>query len=213
MAIQGLIFDCDGTLVDSEGLSVELMVALLAESGVAMDGDALMARFRGRRFATMLDELCGEFTLLDAEWLTAEFRARTPVLFRERLQAMPGALELVRNLEIERCVASNGPRNKIETSLTVTGLLPYFVDRIVSAYEVGAWKPDPALIRAAAASMKLPAEHCLLVEDSLPGVQAGLAAGVRVAAYRLGDEELGELGERARQVVRIGELADVRALL
>lgn len=210
MKIEAVIFDCDGTLVDSEGLAVEVVVELLAEAGVAVGADEVMRRFHGRRFATFLQELCAEFPALDAEAMIAGFRARTTAVFRERLQPMPGALELVRGLALDKCVASNGPRAKIETSLEVTGLLSAFGARIVSAYELDMWKPDPGLIHAAAGLMGVPAARCLLVEDSLPGVQAGLAAGARVAAYRLDAAQLGELVGR---VQRISHLAEVPALL
>lgn len=210
MKIDGVIFDCDGTLVDSEGLAVEIVVDLLAEAGVRLSAAELMPRFHGRRFATVIDELCEAFSALDAQALTARFRARTPVVFRQRLKAMPGALDLVSGLGVEKCVASNGPVSKIETSLAVTGLLPHFEGRIVSAFEVEAWKPDPRLIEVAAQRMGVAVDRCLLVEDSLPGVQAGLAAGARVAAYRMSDLQLGAL---AGHVARIDALSEIRALL
>ncbi|AMO38492.1 HAD-IA family hydrolase [Thauera humireducens] len=210
MKIDGVIFDCDGTLVDSEGLAVEIVLELLAEAGVRLSAAELMPRFHGRRFATVVDELCQAFPVLDAQALTAHFRARTPVVFRQRLKAMPGALALVSGLEIEKCVASNGPVSKIETCLAVTGLLPHFEGRIVSAFEVEAWKPDPRLIEVAAQRMGVAIDRCLLVEDSLPGVQAGLTAGARVVAYRMSDLQLGALVGR---VTRIDELSDLQALL
>lgn len=210
MSMDAVIFDCDGTLVDSEGLAVEVIVGLLAEKGRRFEFAEIMSRFHGRRFASFIEELAGEVPGLDAEELTAGFRARTPVVFRERLQAMPGALELVAGLKVDKCVASNGPRDKIETSLGVSGLLPHFRDRIVSAYEVGAWKPDPALIFAATDLMGVAPGRCLLVEDSVAGVRAGLAAGVEVVAFRMGSALLGEL---AREVRQIDDLAQVSGLL
>lgn len=210
MKIDAVIFDCDGTLVDSEGLAVEIVVGLLAEAGVRLSAVELMPRFHGRRFATVIDELCGAFSALDAQALTARSRARTPVVFRQRLKAMPGALDLVSGLGVEKCVASNGPVSKIETSLAVTGLLPHFEGRIVSAFEVEAWKPDPRLIEVAAQRMSVAVDRCLLVEDSLPGVLAGLAAGAQVVAYRMSEAQLGEW---AGAVTRVDDLLVVRALI
>jgi len=210
MKIDAVIFDCDGTLVDSEGLAVEIVVDLLAEAGVRLSAVELMPRFHGRRFATVIDELCGAFSALDAQALTARFRARTPVVFRQRLKAMPGALDLVSGLGVEKCVASNGPVSKIETSLAVTGLLPHFEGRIVSAFEVEAWKPDPRLIEVAAQRMGVAVDRCLLVEDSLPGVLAGLAAGAQVVAYRMSEAQLGEW---AGAVTRIDDLLVVREMV
>ena len=81
------------------------------------------------------------------------------------------------------CVASNGPREKIALSLSITGLLSFFDGRIFSSYELQTWKPDPGLYLHAAGAMKVAPENCAVVEDSVLGVRAGLAAGMRVFAY------------------------------
>jgi HAD superfamily hydrolase (TIGR01509 family) len=102
------------------------------------------------------------------------------------VRPIDGALELVRSLSVPFCVASSGPRDKIELSLRTTGLLPYFEGRIFSAYEVGSWKPDPELFLHAARSLGVPPARCAVVEDSIPGIQAGLAAGMNVFALSSG---------------------------
>jgi HAD superfamily hydrolase (TIGR01509 family) len=118
------------------------------------------------------------------EDFAAQVRARTEIAFKARLQPVPGALELVRALRLPMCVASSGPRQKIELSLSLTGLLPYFKDHIFSGYELGSWKPDPGLFLHAAQTMGVPPAQCVVVEDSLVGFQAGVAAGMRVFAYQ-----------------------------
>jgi HAD superfamily hydrolase (TIGR01509 family) len=92
-------------------------------------------------------------------------------------------VDFVRGLDLPKCVASNGPRSKIETCLSTVGLLDEFQGLIVSAYEVQSWKPSPILIESAARLLGLSATQCLLVEDSVPGVLAGLGAGAQVAGY------------------------------
>lgn len=181
--VQGVIFDVDGTLVDSETLSAELLATILAEDGVQITRQEMLDRLRGKRFSEVADQLAHDFPAIEPASLTASYRSRTLPLFRERLQPMDGAIELVRGLKAKKCIASNGPRNKIETSLRAVGLLEDFEGYIVCAYEVGAWKPDPALVLYAARLMEVAPEHCLLVEDSLPGIGAGLAAGMRVFGY------------------------------
>lgn len=109
---------------------------------------------------------------------------------------MPGALAFVQSLALPKCVASNGPREKIETCLGAAGLLPYFTGHIVSAYEVKAWKPAPGLILEAARVLGLAPQQCLLIEDSHAGVEAGLAAGAWVAGY--GDEDFSAYSQQAR---------------
>ena len=179
-----IIFDCDGTLVDSERLGHEVLVEHVAQHGLKLTVEDAMTRFRGIKMAesiARLEALLGR-SLPDS--FVPELRARMAQAFTARLQPVDGALELVRSLTLPFCVASSGPRDKIELTLSVTGLLPYFTGRIFSSYEVGAWKPSPGLFIHAARAMNASPARCLVVEDSLPGVEAGLAAGMRVVAFQ-----------------------------
>ena len=90
---------------------------------------------------------------------------------------------VLQDLQLPYCVASSGPREKIELSLYTTGLLHYFQGRIFSAYEVGSWKPAPGLFLHAAHALSVPPERCAVIEDSVLGVQAGRAAGMTVFGY------------------------------
>lgn len=187
MTIAGIIFDCDGTLVDSERLAAGLLRDVLEEHGAVLSASEVLVRFRGVKFAECMDGLCERFPFLPGGQLVQAFRERTLPLLREKLTEMPGAVAFVRDLALPMCIASNGPRSKIETSLGAVGLLDAFTDRIVSAYEVDAWKPSPVIIHHAAQRMGLDAERCLLVDDTSAGVMAGLAAGSQVAGYGEGD--------------------------
>jgi beta-phosphoglucomutase-like phosphatase (HAD superfamily) len=71
-------------------------------------------------------------------------------------------------------------------TLGLTGLLPFVEGRIFSAHELGCFKPDPGLFLAAAAALGVEARRCAVVEDSDPGIEAGLAAGMQV--YALGSQ-------------------------
>lgn len=189
MSIKGIIFDSDGTLVDSERLAARLLHQLLAERAVHLEETEVLRRFRGVQFAVFVGELCEEHPHLEADPFMVEFRARSLDVFRSGLEAMPGAVAFVENLGLRKSVASNGPREKIETCLGQVGLLESFAGHIVSAYEVNAWKPAPGIIIEAARVMGLAPEECLLVDDSHAGVQAGLAAGSQVVGY--GDTDFG----------------------
>jgi HAD superfamily hydrolase (TIGR01509 family) len=90
---------------------------------------------------------------------------------------------VLQGLHLPFCVASSGPREKIELSLRATGLLPYFRGRIFSAYELGSWKPEPDLFLHAAKVMAVAPARCAVVEDSVKGVRAGIAAGMAVFGY------------------------------
>jgi len=212
--IGALIFDCDGTLVDSEQLSAELIVRLLGERGVRTTVESILPIYRGERFQDVVAHLGRRYPQVAPADFLSEYRQRSLPWLRARLQPMPGAVELVHRLRVSKCVASNGPREKIETSLDCAGLLDDFRGRVISAYEVGAWKPDPALIRHAARQMGVAAECCLVVDDSLPGLRAGLAAGARVVGF--GEQDFSELrGEfdQARDMRELGRLLDGLGLL
>jgi HAD superfamily hydrolase (TIGR01509 family) len=179
---EAVIFDCDGTLVDSEHLVNEVIVEYAGKFGIQLTFEEALARFKGGKMADCvahLESLHG--APLPSSFVT-EARERIADALKSRLQPIGGALELVQSLSIPFCVASSGPRQKIELSLSVTGLLPYFQGRIFSAYEIGSWKPDPGLFLHAAQALGVRPDRCAVIEDSVPGVQAGIAAGMTVFA-------------------------------
>lgn len=211
MTIEAVIFDCDGTLVDSETVAASVIAEMLAEEGIDTSREQILLRSRGEKFARFVAELCAIWPQLDADDFTVRYRRRSNTVLAAELQAMPGAVELVERLGLDKCVASNGPREKIETCLAATGLLPHFTDRIVSAYDIGSWKPDPDLIWHAAALMGVEPSRCLLVEDSRAGVEAGLAAGVQVVGYRLAADLRSRFDGRIRFADELAQIAEVLA--
>jgi len=182
--MKAIIFDCDGTLVDSEVLTNEVLVDAVAEHGLTIPLSEAVSVFRGRKLADCVTEIEQRLGRPLPEDFVAQFRARMIRAFELRLQPVDGALDLVRSLRQQFCVASSGPREKIELSLSLTGLLPFFQSSIFTSYEVGLWKPDPGLFLHAAQAMGVRAADCAVVEDSLPGIHAGLAAGMQVFAFQ-----------------------------
>ncbi|CAN7751854.1 MULTISPECIES: HAD family hydrolase [unclassified Variovorax] len=206
-AIRALIFDCDGTLVDSEPWLVEAMLAEGALYGLLSTTRAVLDAQRGApmsRQIAVVAERCSAPLPADFE---TRVRARMADLFRAHLQPIAGAMELVRGLMLPFCVASNGPRHKIELVLGLTGLLPWFEGAVYSAYEVGAWKPAPDLFVHAAQQMGFAPADCAVVEDSASGIAAGLAAGMRV--FALGEQP----PDLPPAVQRIASLSDLSAHL
>ena len=185
--IDALIFDLDGTLVDSEVPGMDVLYEEGLRLGVAFTREQARQAFRGRRMADCIAWI-GERVTQPSPRFEGDFAARfTPHIrhvmaerFRQGLNPMPGARELLARLNRPYCIATNGPREKAELTLGLTGLLPLFEDRLFCAYEVGSFKPAPGLFLHAARALGAEPARCAVVEDSLPGLEAGLAAGMQV---------------------------------
>jgi len=179
-----LLFDCDGTLVDSEILLAEVMGDILPAFGLPFSANQYMVEFRGVRFHTIVQTLENRFQPLAKDEfarLEAGMRSLMEARMRAELVAIPGmsaALEQLSNHP--KAVVSNGPERKIRCALESTELGHHFANRLFSAYTLNVWKPDPELYRKAAGAMGFSPEHCIVIEDATLGVEAGLAAGMHV---------------------------------
>lgn len=181
-----VIFDCDGVLVDSERASHLVLQAMLAEHGVSIGFDEAVARFMGSSMPHTLS-VVQQMTGVPPEVFLPDFRKRTFEAFGADLEPVPGVPAVLGALEARArpyCVASNGPREKMELTLGRTGLLPRFVPgRLFSADDVARPKPEPDLFLHAAARLGAPPAGCIVVEDTPTGVRAARAAGMRVFGY------------------------------
>lgn len=185
MAIpQCLLFDCDGTLVDSEPLLADEMATSLNQVGLPFAPSDYIGQFRGARFSSIVTELQRRYGSVDQALLKRSEQAMRDKLARRmerELQPLPGVREALDTLsDWPRAVVSNGPKTKIRTGLSTTGLSADFGDNVFSGYDAQFWKPDPRLYLYAANAMGYRAEECLVIDDALVGVEAALAAGMRV---------------------------------
>lgn len=176
-----VIFDLDGTLVDSEGLCNQAFLDLLPQLNDTVE--SLIQRYRGKTLAPILadieDRLCQK--LPDAFEL--HYRQHVTELFSRELKPMPGVLEMLETMDFPKCIASSGPPLKIRQALQISGLAPYFDDSIFSSYEVDSWKPEPGLFQYAANAMGFMPSQCVVVEDSEVGIEAAAAAGMKAFRY------------------------------
>jgi beta-phosphoglucomutase-like phosphatase (HAD superfamily) len=182
-----VIFDCDGVLVDSEIIAVEVETALLAEIGLAYEIAEFKARFMGMSdaaFYAALDEDCCAGT---GRALPADFRARVDagkhVASEERLIAVPGIEAAIARVGGAKAVASSSTSGQLSYKLRKTGLWDVFAPHIYSADHVTHAKPAPDLFLYAARALDAAPGDCLVIEDSVNGVRAGLAAGMRVWGF------------------------------
>ncbi len=186
MSVDFVIFDCDGVLVDSEIITSATIAESVSARGLAWDTASVAARFRGGKMKDVINAAEAELGTPLGEDFVPQFRARLFERLGAEVQAIPGihaALDGIEALGLPYCVASNGPRAKMETTLGATDLLARFEGKIHSAYEVGSYKPDPGLFLHAAASMGAEPTRCVVVEDTENGLAAVHAAGMHAVAY------------------------------
>ena len=182
-----VLFDCDGVLVDSEHITNGVLRDMLEERGWRMGLQECMEVFVGK---TVMDERArierhtGQ--PLTPDWLDA-FRARRNALLETHIEAIPNvgkALREVHALHQGRIAcASRADRFKVELMLRKVGLHQYLEGRIFSGQETPRNKPHPDVYLAAAHGLGVSAQRCAVVEDTLTGLAAGVAAGATVFAY------------------------------
>ncbi|MFF5427338.1 MULTISPECIES: HAD family hydrolase [unclassified Streptomyces] len=182
-----VIFDNDGVLVDSEPISNRLLAAYLTELGHPTTYEESVRDYMGsamHRIHELIEERTGRRLPADFD---DTFHARVFAAFEKELRAVAGAAEVLGRLARENipyCVASSGSHERIRVGHRSAGLDSWFRDEnIFSAEDVGRGKPDPDLFLHAAARMGVAPERCVVVEDSLLGVRAALAAGMDVYGF------------------------------
>jgi HAD superfamily hydrolase (TIGR01509 family) len=184
---KAVLFDCDGVLVDSEPITNGVLRDMLEELGWAMTQEECEARFIGktvREERAHIEQHTGQ--PFSEEWLQS-FYVRRNAALEARLTAIAHIHETVARVYEASggriACASGADRGKVELQLRKVGLYDYFAGRIFSGHETPRSKPHPDVYLAAAAALGVPADTCAVVEDTVTGVQAGVAAGARVYAY------------------------------
>lgn len=179
-----LLFDCDGTLVDSEPLLAEEMAIGLNAVGLPFVVSDYMGEFRGARFRRIVAELQKRYGVVapdQLEIMEDAMRANLATRLSNELTTIDGAREALQQLsDYPRAVVSNGPEKKIVNALATTTLDGCFNGHIFSGYAANCWKPEPGLHLHAAHNMGFDATDCIAIDDALVGVKAALDAGMTV---------------------------------
>ena len=182
-AVELVIFDCDGVLIDSERLGVKVDAAALRELGWALSEDEVIARFVGRsdreNRAAIEAHLGHRLPAGWGEQVDEQYRQA----FAAELTPVEGVLEALDQITLPTCVASSGTHEHLRYTLELTGLYDRFAGRIFGADDVAAGKPAPDLFLHAASELGAKPAGCVVVEDSRPGVLAARAAGMRSLAF------------------------------
>ena len=177
--MKGILFDCDGVLVDSERWSCGAWISVLKRCGIEVDLADIEA-FLGRSDAAVLAHYARQTGRPLSNDLIAEKESAYFDLARGTLKTFPGLVSLLNQLSnqnVPMAVASSGRPHKIRFSLGQVGLLDHF-DIICSTSEVKRGKPAPDLFLHAAEKLSVPPHECIVIEDSQAGIQAAKAAGM-----------------------------------
>lgn len=178
----GVIFDCDGVLVNTEALVIDLEIAAMGRLGVRYDRTEFIARYMGASEPDFERGLDADHRAIHGEGLPAGFfrqmKADKYAHLERHVAAVPGARRFAEMLTAPRAVASSSEREALAMKLARTGLAPLFGDQVHSADDVANAKPAPDLYLHAAARLGVDPAVSLAVEDSAAGVKAARAAGL-----------------------------------
>jgi HAD superfamily hydrolase (TIGR01509 family) len=209
-----VIFDCDGVLVDSEIIASRIFAECLGEAGIALTVDEAMRFGVGKSAVTLALAVEQEFGRSLPAGFTEGMRARVIDAFTRELKPIKGIGALLSALTLPRCVASNSHIDRVRHALATTGLLPHLEPHIYTAAMVARGKPAPDLFLHAAAQHGVTPARCLVVEDSVSGVAAALAAEMPVVGFvggshcRAGHADAMLAAGCAQVFVRMAEFAE-----
>ena len=177
-----LIFDLDGTLVDSECLCNQAFKEIIKDIDESVNN--LIDRYKGKKLSLIFKDIENRYNIKLNNNIEEQYRKKVEELFYKYLKPMPGVEEMLKNITYPYCLASSGPIEKINQSLTICRLSKYFdPSKIFSSYVIGFWKPDPKLFLFAAKSMGFIPEKCIVIEDSETGINAAKAANMKYLQY------------------------------
>jgi HAD superfamily hydrolase (TIGR01509 family) len=178
-----IIFDLDGVLIDSELLAAEAMSTVLGSFGHDVPPKDIMHTYTGLSLKDILAKVEERLAKVLPAEVAEGIWPTTRKLFANRLAPMPGVIPFLRDLSWRHCVASSSLPERIRFSLEVTKLLPHFEDRYFSSSQVARGKPAPDLFLHAARVMHVEPSECVVIEDSIAGVTAAVAAGMHAIGF------------------------------
>lgn len=177
-----LIFDCDGVLVDSEAIVMAVERGLLAEVGLEFETAEYVARFTGLSYDDYFAALDAERRVRTGEGLPRDLYDRikdaSVEAVERELEAVPGIAELVAAVTVPTAVASSSFPWSLDMKLKKTGLYDRFAPHVYSSKLVPNGKPAPDIFLYAADRLGVAPADCAVVEDSVNGIRAAVAAGM-----------------------------------
>ena len=182
-----IIYDCDGTLTDSEYAYNACSVAVFAEYGLSFTIEHAFREWMGKSQNDIIKKISQENDIdLPADEVIGKFVSMVPSFQKKYLKPIDGALDAVRilNGQFKTCVASNGERPNIINSLRLLGFEDFFSNsQIFSKNDVARAKPFPDLFLHACEKMNSTPDKAIVIEDSISGVKAGRAANMYTIGF------------------------------
>jgi HAD superfamily hydrolase (TIGR01509 family) len=209
--IELVIFDCDGVLIDSEIISANILVEQINRLGLNVNFQYVQENFLGRSFPRVVGLIRDQFGMELPADFEDNYRSELLRIFETRLVAMPGVEDVISNISVAHCVATSSSPKRVRRSLELVDLAARFEGRVFTASQVAKGKPAPDLFLHAARHMGIAPSRCLVIEDSLSGLDAALAAGMSVWHFSGGSHLAGagiSLPERFSSLVTFDNWRD-----
>jgi HAD superfamily hydrolase (TIGR01509 family) len=203
VTFKAVIFDCDGVLIDSESIAHDVEIAALGKIGLTYDEDEFRAKYQGvavKEWAEGLnaDHLARFGTTLPAGFIQALSAEITRSILSE-IRPIAGAVSAVKSIRLAKAVASSSPRHELIGKIAGLGLTEEFHPHIYAGDDVSRGKPAPDLFIHTATRIGIAPSNCLVIEDSIHGVAAGIAAGMTVWGFVGGPHCLPNQADRLRK--------------
>ena len=178
---QLIIFDFDGVIADSEVLANTVLAEVISELGVPTTLDDALRLYMGKRFQEVIASIEAAVGRSLPAHFSDDFQQRTLSRFRKDLRIVEGARDFIEAFpDMPRCIASSSSSDRLALCLDVLSLTNFFGSNVFSASQVERGKPHPDIFLHAAKTMAVDPARCIVIEDSVSGVQAGVAAGMTV---------------------------------
>jgi HAD superfamily hydrolase (TIGR01509 family) len=207
-----IVFDCDGVLVDSEVISCRAHAETLTRHGFPITSEQVFDRFLGRSTRQAHLEVEAELGRSLPDDFNTQLQDELYRSFEATLRAVPYIDQALDAITQAVCVASSGSQERMRVSLGCAGLYDRFAPNIFSATQVAHGKPAPDLFLFAAEQMGVAPERCLVIEDSIPGVTAAVAAGMPVLGFHGGSHCRPGYGDTLRAAGAAAIFDDMRGL-
>ena len=179
--IELIIFDCDGVLIDSEIISAQVISKQFINLGINIDTQYVQDHFVGQSYNKVKVHVLKNFNIQLADNFEQEYRTELLKTFDNELKIIPGIENILKHLNIKKCVATSSSNLRARSSLKTVGIYDYLKDDIFSAYDLGPrGKPEPDIYLNSAKKFNVDPRNVLVIEDSLIGIEGGKKAGMKV---------------------------------